>query len=311
MFNWVRPDGTQLRCDITPMDAYAAQARVGTWCGQWRGKSAATALQNPYGRMFIDLMCSNLSVGTTAGGHSPANIVLTQKHRLLHLRLSPLREVGDDLRCRLGTADPEFTFANSPNGVLSGVLDEYSPTHKSFSPYVFAQLPLRHGLHHKQDVHPIRQQSGTITAQELERALINGDWTLFDLDKVKLLTTIFDTDRSGTIGFNEFASLWKYIKDWQNIFNLTATAPTLPGPASQPVKLVIVIGKPVKDVSKVDALDYVLGCTAANDVSFCKHQMAVLQWTFSKAFDNTSPLGPCLVSGAAIPDPHKIPLKCL
>jgi len=61
-------------------------------------------------------------------------------------------------------------------------------------------------------------RSGAITAQELERALINGDWTPFDLDTVKLLMTIFDTDRSGTIGFNEFAGLWKYIKDWQNVF---------------------------------------------------------------------------------------------
>lgn len=61
-------------------------------------------------------------------------------------------------------------------------------------------------------------RSGHITAPELERALINGDWTPFDLDTVKLLMTIFDTDRSGTIGFNEFAGLWKYIKDWQNVF---------------------------------------------------------------------------------------------
>jgi len=30
--------------------------------------------------------------------------------------------------------------------------------------------------------------------------------------------TIFDTDRSGTIGFNEFAGLWRYIKDWQGVF---------------------------------------------------------------------------------------------
>jgi len=48
--------------------------------------------------------------------------------------------------------------------------------------------------------------------------LINGDWTPFDLDTVKLLMSIFDTDRSGTIGFNEFSGLWKYIKDWQNVF---------------------------------------------------------------------------------------------
>jgi peflin len=60
--------------------------------------------------------------------------------------------------------------------------------------------------------------SGSINATELERALINGDWTPFDLDTVKMLMSIFDTDRSGTIGFNEFAGLWKYIKDWQNVF---------------------------------------------------------------------------------------------
>jgi len=52
----------------------------------------------------------------------------------------------------------------------------------------------------------------------LKNALLNGDWTQFDLDTVKMLMTIFDSDRSGTIGFNEFAGLWKYIKDWQNVF---------------------------------------------------------------------------------------------
>ncbi|KAF5387237.1 hypothetical protein D9757_006872 [Collybiopsis confluens] len=61
-------------------------------------------------------------------------------------------------------------------------------------------------------------RSGHINADELERALINGDWTPFDLDTVKMLMSIFDADRSGTIGFNEFAGLWKYIKDWQGVF---------------------------------------------------------------------------------------------
>jgi len=61
-------------------------------------------------------------------------------------------------------------------------------------------------------------RSGAITPLELERALINGDWTPFDLDTIKLLMTIFDTDRNGTINFNEFSGLWKYIKDWQNVF---------------------------------------------------------------------------------------------
>ncbi|KAF8635583.1 hypothetical protein AX15_000233 [Amanita polypyramis BW_CC] len=63
-----------------------------------------------------------------------------------------------------------------------------------------------------------QDRSGAISAVELQRALINGDWTPFDLDTVKLLMSIFDTNRSGSINFNEFVGLWKYIKDWQNVF---------------------------------------------------------------------------------------------
>lgn len=63
-----------------------------------------------------------------------------------------------------------------------------------------------------------RDNSGHISATELQQALVNGDWTPFDLDTVKMLMNIFDVDRSGTIGFDEFAGLWKYIKDWQGVF---------------------------------------------------------------------------------------------
>ncbi|KAF7789542.1 hypothetical protein EIP86_000488 [Pleurotus ostreatoroseus] len=78
-------------------------------------------------------------------------------------------------------------------------------------------------------------RSGSISVTELQAALVNGNWTRFDLDTVKMLMNIFvslialsmadqtlialqDTDRSGTIGFSEFAGLWKYISDWQNVF---------------------------------------------------------------------------------------------
>ncbi|EAU88343.1 apoptosis-linked protein [Coprinopsis cinerea okayama7 len=57
-------------------------------------------------------------------------------------------------------------------------------------------------------------RSGAISVTELQQALVNG----FDLDTVKMLMAIFDTDRSGTINFTEFAGLWKYIQDWQNVF---------------------------------------------------------------------------------------------
>ncbi|KAA1466467.1 hypothetical protein DENSPDRAFT_811490 [Dentipellis sp. KUC8613] len=75
------------------------------------------------------------------------------------------------------------------------------------------------------------------------------------------------------------------------------------------VELTIVIGKPAKDVSEADALDYVLAYTGGNDISFRFHQMNVSQWGFSKSFDNTNPIGPCLVSAASIANPQNIPLK--
>jgi len=61
-------------------------------------------------------------------------------------------------------------------------------------------------------------RSGAISVTELQTALVNGNWTRFDLDTVKMLMGIFDTDRTGTINFTEFAGLWKYISDWQNVF---------------------------------------------------------------------------------------------
>ena len=33
-----------------------------------------------------------------------------------------------------------------------------------------------------------------------------------------MLMSIFDTDRSGTIGFPEFAGLWQYVKEWPGVF---------------------------------------------------------------------------------------------
>lgn len=38
-------------------------------------------------------------------------------------------------------------------------------------------------------------------------ALVNGDWTQFDPQTVKMMIRMFDTDKSGTIGFDEFWSV--------------------------------------------------------------------------------------------------------
>ena len=59
------------------------------------------------------------------------------------------------------------------------------------------------------------------------------------------------------------------------------------------------IGKTAKNVPVAEALDYVLGYTAANDVSSRDAQKAQTQWCYSKGFDGSCPLGPALVSAQA------------
>ncbi|CAG5120754.1 unnamed protein product [Candidula unifasciata] len=63
-----------------------------------------------------------------------------------------------------------------------------------------------------------RDRSGAISASELQVALSNGTWTPFNPETVRLMIGMFDRDNSGTINFQEFMSLWKYVTDWQNCF---------------------------------------------------------------------------------------------
>ncbi|GAB7350493.1 hypothetical protein MBLNU459_g1083t1 [Dothideomycetes sp. NU459] len=76
-------------------------------------------------------------------------------------------------------------------------------------------------------------------------------------------------------------------------------------------ELVVVIGKAAKDVSEAEALDYVLGYTAANDVSSRTSQFAQSQWCFSKGFDGACPIGPVLASASLVPDPKKLHIRGL
>ncbi|XP_014773297.1 programmed cell death protein 6 isoform X1 [Octopus bimaculoides] len=63
-----------------------------------------------------------------------------------------------------------------------------------------------------------RDQSGQISSKELQDALSNGTWTPFNPETVRLMVGMFDRDNSGTINFQEFTQLWKYVTDWQNTF---------------------------------------------------------------------------------------------
>ncbi len=67
-------------------------------------------------------------------------------------------------------------------------------------------------------------------------------------------------------------------------------------------ELAIVIGRRCRNVSEADAPTYVLGYTAANDVSDRDLQQKDGQWVRAKGFDTYCPLGPWIVTGLDVSD---------
>ena len=76
-------------------------------------------------------------------------------------------------------------------------------------------------------------------------------------------------------------------------------------------ELAVVIGKLAKGVSEADALEYVAGYAAFNDVSARDLQIELGggQWVWGKTMDTFGPLGPTLVTRDEIPDPGDLDIS--
>ena len=75
------------------------------------------------------------------------------------------------------------------------------------------------------------------------------------------------------------------------------------------VELGVVIGKPARNVSEEDALDYVLGYVTSNDISVRDLQTRTSQWLLGKTLDNFLPVGPYLVTADEAGDPQSMDIK--
>ncbi|OAA73106.1 peflin [Cordyceps fumosorosea ARSEF 2679] len=64
-----------------------------------------------------------------------------------------------------------------------------------------------------------KEGRGYLTEKELSAALVNGDWTAFDIQTVRMMIRMFDADRSGSIGFEEFCGLWSFLGSWRTLFD--------------------------------------------------------------------------------------------
>jgi len=73
-------------------------------------------------------------------------------------------------------------------------------------------------------------------------------------------------------------------------------------------ELAVVIGSRCKNISASDALSFVAGYSAFNDVSARDLQLQVSQWTTGKAIDTFAPMGPGMIPAHLVPDPQTLEL---
>ena len=74
------------------------------------------------------------------------------------------------------------------------------------------------------------------------------------------------------------------------------------------IELAVVIGKECSRVTEKDAFDYVFGYTIVNDITARDIQKNLPQYGYAKGLDDTTPMGPCIVTADEIPDPHNLRL---
>jgi 2-keto-4-pentenoate hydratase/2-oxohepta-3-ene-1,7-dioic acid hydratase in catechol pathway len=74
-------------------------------------------------------------------------------------------------------------------------------------------------------------------------------------------------------------------------------------------ELGVIIGRKARHVREADAYRHVFGYTIANDISArdIQHKQDT-QWIRGKNLDTFFPLGPCITTAKAIPDPHDLEL---
>ena len=75
------------------------------------------------------------------------------------------------------------------------------------------------------------------------------------------------------------------------------------------VELAAIVGRRMRRVKELEALDYVFGYTVGNDVSARDVQFSESQWVRGKSFDTFCPLGPVVVTADEIPDPQVLTLR--
>jgi len=63
-----------------------------------------------------------------------------------------------------------------------------------------------------------QDRSGQIDARELQKALVNDNWSNFSEEACRMMIDMFDANNSATIDAAEFGQLFKYINQWKGVY---------------------------------------------------------------------------------------------
>jgi 2-keto-4-pentenoate hydratase/2-oxohepta-3-ene-1,7-dioic acid hydratase in catechol pathway/catechol 2,3-dioxygenase-like lactoylglutathione lyase family enzyme len=153
-------------------------------------------------------------------------------------------------------------------------------------------------------------EAGERALRELDDAARRGDLTpAGPLDEQRLGPPIADPDKIVCLGLNyrdhakesglALPAAPMLFAKFRNSLTGPADPIVLPARGERfdyEAELAVVIGRRAKDVGAADALAYVAGAMALNDVTARDIQHATSQWTAGKAIDTFAPCGPALVS---------------
>ncbi|MEM3192576.1 MAG: fumarylacetoacetate hydrolase family protein [Candidatus Parvarchaeota archaeon] len=147
----------------------------------------------------------------------------------------------------------------------------------------------------------------------------NGDLIENPEDKLEFLPVIENPEKIICIGLNYFSHVEESkqtVPEFPVIFSkynnsLAAHRSTIkiPDPVKQldyEGELGIVIGRTAVNVDPKDALDYVFGYFAANDLSARDLQFRTSQWLLGKSCDGFFPCGPFITTADEIKDPNNL-----
>lgn len=130
-------------------------------------------------------------------------------------------------------------------------------------------------------------------------------------------------ERGGTVAEREETFPYVFMKPPST--TLTHPGDPIVVPAESPdhvdweAELGVVIGRGGRNIAEADALGHVAGYTVVNDISDRKYQPVpgrkprerdkFFDWLHGKWHDTFCPMGPCIVSAAAIPDPQDLAIR--